>query len=308
VQPRRATGATSSWTMRWCCALVCLALQSCAGATGATRATEPRSVTNGDRRAEAPGRPPEGAQEVRIDGELIARRVARDAYVITHVAGLVPANVLAVQMPDGTLLVCSSPYETESTHAMLRWLRDTFRPPRIVAINTHFHPDGTGGNDAYQQAGVETYASDSTQALLATRGAEVRDATAQAMGPPLRARMERMQIVPALHTFAAQNGLTLTFGGESVQVFYPGPAHSPDNVVVYFPARELLFGGCMIRAASAKLGYTGDADIENWAAAVRSIERFAPRIVVPGHGDPGGIELLQHTIDLALAAQSGHQP
>lgn len=286
--------------MRWCCAIVCLALQSCAGTTPATEA---RGVTAGDQEAAVSDQPLDGAQEVRISGELIARRVARDAYVIMHDAGLVPANVLAVRMPDGTLVLCSSPYETEATHAMLRWLRDTFRPRRIVAINTHFHPDGTGGNEAYKQAGVETYASDSTQELLATRGADVRDATAQAMGSPLRARMERMQIVPALHTFKAQEGLTLTFGGESVQVFYPGAAHSPDNVVVYFPAQALLFGGCMIRAASAKLGYTGDADVENWAAAARSIEPFAPRIIIPGHGDPGGIELLQHTIDLAQAAQ-----
>jgi glyoxylase-like metal-dependent hydrolase (beta-lactamase superfamily II) len=94
-----------------------------------------------------------------------------------------------------------------------------------------------------------------------------------------------MQIVPALHTFEAQEGLTLTFRGESVQVLYPGAAHPPDNVVVYFPVQGLLFGGCMIRAASAKLGYTGDTDAENWAAAVRSIEPFAPRIVILGHGD-----------------------
>ncbi len=166
--------------MRWCCAIVCLALQSCAGTTPATEA---RGVTAGAREAPVSGQPLDGAQEVRSSDELIARRVAR---------------------------------------ATLRWLRETFRPRRIVAINTHFHPDGTGGNDACKQAGVESYASDLTQELLATRGAEVRDATAQAMGAPLRARLERMQIVPALHTFQAQEGLTLTFGGESVQVFYPG--------------------------------------------------------------------------------------
>lgn len=291
----------SSWPIRWCCTILLVALQSCASTTGST---ERPDVTAELGDADTPALPPGGAQDVRISDELTARRVARDAYVITHHAGLVPANVLAVRMRDGTLVLCSSPYETEATHAMLRWLRDTFRPQRIVAINTHFHPDGTGGNEAYAQEGVETYASDMTQELLRTRGAEVRDATARAVDPPLRARLERMQIVAAAHTFDAQEGLTLTFGDESFQVFYPGAAHSPDNVVVYFPSQQLLFGGCMIRAASAKIGYTGDADMEKWPASVRALESFAPRIVVPGHGDPGGIELLQHTMDVAREAQA----
>jgi hypothetical protein len=36
-------------------------------------------------------------------------------------------------------------------------------------------------------------------------------------------------------------------------VFFPGAAHSADNVVVYFPKKRLLFGGCMIKPK--ELGY-----------------------------------------------------
>ncbi len=275
--------------------------------------SEPRSLPAPDPRPASPapaapaeplarGPLPEGAQVVKIDDELTARRVAKDAYLITHHAGLVPANSLVVRMGDGTLVLCSSPYETEATRALVRWMRGAFRPPRIVAINTHFHPDGTGGNEAFAQEGVETYASDLTQRLLEARGAEVRDQTAAAVEEPLRARLTRMKIVPAARTFNAKEGLTLTFGGESIRVLYPGAAHSPDNVVVFFPAQRLLFGGCMIRAATAKIGYTGDADVERWEAAVRALDAFAPEVVIPGHGDPGGPDLLRHTAHLAREA------
>lgn len=258
----------------------------------------------------AGGRPPQTGQvsngahvePVRIDAELIARRIAPDVYVVTHEPAY-SSNVLVVRMKDGTVVVSSSPFDTGATRSLLRWLRREFSPPRIVAINTHYHLDGAGGNEAYAESGVETYASDRTQALLAASGASVRDqAAADLADPVLSARARGTRIVPAGTTFKAEEGLTLTFGGEAVRVVYPGPAHSPDNVVVHFPERGVLFGGCMIKAGRS-IGNTADADLSNWESAVRSLEPLAPRIVVPGHGPVGGAELLQNTIEVVRGAR-----
>lgn len=255
------------------------------------------------RAARAPAAPPPSLPDAtRINAELSVRRVARGAYLVTH-EPFHASNVLVVRMDDGTLVVSSSPFDTEGTRALLAWLRETFRPPRIIAINTHFHLDGTAGNQAYAEAGVEVHASDLTQALVAERGARLRDEVAAGFtDPALRARVQRTAIVRAAHTFPAREGLSLTIAGEPVRVLYPGPAHSPDNLAVHFPRRGLLFGGCMIRAG-ASIGYTGDADLDHWEAAVHALEPLAPAVVVPGHGDPAGPELLRNTIDLVRAAR-----
>lgn len=292
----------TSRTVRGCGVALFLALQGCASSTAAGPGRQ--GAEGRDVQSQALARLEAAGSVARINDVLAVRRVARDAYVVTQEAGLVPANILVVRMPDGTLVLSSSPYDTGTTRAMLGWLRDTFHPRRMVAINTHFHPDGIAGNEAYSEAGVETYASTQTQELLLARGATVKDQTARAVEQPLRASMEQTRIVPAKHTFEAKEGLKLEFGGETVQVFYPGPAHSPDNVSVFFPSRKVLFGGCMIRAATAKLGYRGDADVANWEAATQSLEPFAPLVVVPGHGAPGGAELLQHTKEVAREARS----
>jgi glyoxylase-like metal-dependent hydrolase (beta-lactamase superfamily II) len=95
--------------------------------------------------------------------------------------------------------------------------------------------------------------------------------------------------------------------GEAVEVFAPGAAHTPDNVVVWLPARGVLFGGCMIRPAGARsLGNLADADLATWpASALRVAERYAEaRVVVPSHGDPGGPSLLAETVALAHASVS----
>ena len=77
---------------------------------------------------------------VAIDGELTARWIQEGAFVITHEPAA-QSNVLAIKIRDGTLVLCSSPFDTEAIRTMLRWIRKVFAPRRIVAINTHFHPD-----------------------------------------------------------------------------------------------------------------------------------------------------------------------
>ena len=59
-------------------------------------------------------------------------------------------------------------------------------------------------------------------------------------------------------------------------MFYPGPAHSRDNVVVWLPESRVLFGTCAVRAAAANaLGNVVDADVKEWPASIRRVlERY----------------------------------
>ena len=120
--------------------------------------------------------------------------------------------------------------------------------------------------------------------------------------PALGARVQRTRVVPAAHTFPEREGMTLTIAGETVRVVHPGPGHTADNLVVHFPRRDLLFGGCMIKNGDS-IGFIGDADLDHWEASVRAVEPLTARVVVPGHGPIGGPELLANTIRLVRAAR-----
>src|SRR5699024_7301811 len=103
------------------------------------------------------------------------------------------------------------------------------------------------------------------------------------------------------HTLATLNkpGATVSFG--PLEVFYPGPAHSLDNIMVWVPKQQILYGGCAIRNAQVTtLGNTADADLSSWPKAIRRAQKAYPQanIVVPGHGAVGGPELLDHTLAL----------
>lgn len=82
------------------------------------------------------------------------------------------------------------------------------------------------------------------------------------------------------------------------EIFFPGSGHQLDRLA---PRAAVLAGGCLVRAlAWASMGNTSEADLESWPLAVATLEQryLDVRVVVPGHGDPGGPELLAHTREL----------
>lgn len=204
------------------------------------------------------------------------------SYTILPDAGAFPSHGLIVRTAEQVVLVDTA-WNAEQTRELLRWTQEHLSASIDVAIVTHAHDDKMGGLPALHKANVETYALD-----LSNRDAPMRD------------------LMPARHDLALEEGVA-TFAGGAVEVFYPGPGHTVDNVVVYIKEASLLFGGCLIRPGeSSSLGYTADADVEHWDDAVRNVqERYAgARIVVPSHGAPAGPELLDHTLALVDAQRS----
>ena len=166
----------------------------------------------------------------------------------------------------------------------------------LVAINTHFHYDGgPGGNAAFAEAGATVWASDHTATLIKDRAEKQRtDMTA------LDKRFAHFTAAQPTRTFPAAKGLELQFFSETLEVKFPGAAHAPDNVVVWFPARKLLVGGCAV-VAMPKFGNLADSDLKSWPAALEVMRAFKPDTVVPGHAEPGDAKLLDHTLKLVNA-------
>jgi metallo-beta-lactamase class B len=50
----------------------------------------------------------------------------------------------------------------------------------------------------------------------------------------------------------------------------------------------------------ATKGFLGDANVKDWSATVRKVKQAFPsvKLVIPGHGEIGGQELLDYTIEL----------
>lgn len=192
-------------------------------------------------------------------------------------AGLVPSNGLVVPSPKGALVVDTA-WTPEQTAALLDWAEEQFGAVQAVLV-THAHDDRMGGIEEVHRRGIPSYGLEQTS----TRGQE--------------------QGWPALaNTF--QQELSLAEFGVEGEAYFPGPAHTADNVVVWLASSRTLFGSCMVRSLSWSIGNLNDAVLERWTSSARVLEaRYGTaRRVVPGHGAPAGVELLTHTRELAEAA------
>lgn len=197
---------------------------------------------------------------------------------------------LVVDTGEGVLLVDTA-WNNDDTEILLTLIRNTVGEMPELAIVTHAHNDKMGGVGALIDAKIAVRAHPLTN----------QDAPGRGLRP---APMTILGSKDFDTLFGESDGASEVAG--PVQIFYPGPGHTRDNIVVYYAPARVLFGGCLVRPANARdLGNTADADIANWADAVRAVAARFPdaEIIIPSHGAAGGRELLDHTIALAEAAR-----
>lgn len=215
---------------------------------------------------------------------LEIREIEEGVYLHTsfkHVEGygLVDSNGLVV-LDGSQAYIIDTPWSKEDTEFLLSWI--VGRGYNIAAsISTHFHEDRTAGIKLLNSKSIPTYTSELTKMLLSREG------------KPLPA-----------HYF---KGNEFTLGTGLIELYYPGPGHTEDNIVAWLPENQILFGGCLMRSHEwESLGYVGDASIGSWGNSIRNIKSksYAIQIIVPGHGKVGKPDMLDHTIELAESASN----
>lgn len=240
------------------------------------------------------------ALEFELDQDLSIRQIAPRIYLIQH-AFPWPANSLLVEMADGTLVLVDTPYTPEATQSAIQWFKSHLGARRMIAINTGYHYNNLGGNAYLVAQGIPIYGSTQTVQLLVTQGEALRSQTLRLLRDQEHQRFykafEGLQYTPPTRIFTPEVGLELEFEGQMVLVYHLGPAYTPDNLVVYFPMHNLLFGGGMIQSTEHLENFNG-ADLEAWKESLAKLSQFDYDILVPKYGELLDSSQLEHTISL----------
>lgn len=227
---------------------------------------------------------------------ISVRQLEPGAWLLTQSKPF-SANALLVEMGPEDLVLVDTLYTPQAMKELLAFIDKKLPKRRLLALNTHFHSDRTGGNAALKERKVPLYASDATVKLMKTRGRAVMEGIAKAIADEdAKAAFLAAPIVPADGVFSLKQGLKLTVGGQSMEVRFPGAGHAPDNSVVWFPERRLLFAGCLA-LSSARIGNISDSDLKSWPAAVEALKKYGAKTVVPGHGSATSPAILDTTLE-----------
>lgn len=237
-----------------------------------------------------------------VDG-LSALPLTDGAWVVTSDAPW-SANVLVVHLADGSVVLADTPPTEAWTAALLDWIERRLSPRAVYAVNSHYHVDAAGGNRVLIERGIPVWGSELTAELVSTKaGGILEELQRTSAGTPNEGLFDQETLLPPDHTIPEGESKTFELGEQSFVILDPGPAHAQDNVVVWFPAQRILFGGCMVKSSDS-VGYLGDASLEHWPTALDRLRALDPRWVVPGHGhrfDPGILDLTESVVRKAAA-------
>jgi metallo-beta-lactamase class B len=228
---------------------------------------------------------------IRITDDLEIERIGDNVW--RHISyenlesfGRSPGNGLVVVAGDEAVLL-DTPWRDEQTAALFDWARDELGARITTVVVTHSHPDNLGGLGEAHRRGSRSIAYEKTVEFARENG----------------------RVVPQL---AVDTSYDLSINDLHLELRFYGAGHTADNIVVWLPQENILFGGCLVRSATTRiLGYTDEADLESWPETIRRVlEQYGNQepIVVPGHGPPGGIELLRHTLELLGEQEHGEGP
>ncbi len=220
-----------------------------------------------------------GQQKLYTSDRLIVTSLSENTFVHTSFLqtddfGKVACNGLIIR--DGyEVAVFDTPTDDHSSQELIRWVQEVLKCKIVAIVPTHFHSDCLGGLSAFHAAGIPSIANEKTIELAS----------------------QNQMMVPQK---GFSNKSSLLVGGKEVQLRFFGEGHTRDNVVAYFPAEQVLFGGCLIKELQATKGFLGDANVSAWSETVAKIQSAFSQVkhVVPGHGAVGDAKLLEYTRQL----------
>jgi metallo-beta-lactamase class B len=206
--------------------------------------------------------------------QLTAHVYKHTSFLNSESFGKVECNGMIVT-DKGEAIVFDTPTDNKSSKELINWIKQKLNSKIKAVIPTHFHEDCVGGLKEFDKNNIPSYANFKT----------IEYAKARKFSVP---------------TNEFKDSLTLNVGTKKVNATYFGEGHTKDNIVGYFPAEDVMFGGCLIKELKAGKGNLADANVKVWSETVESVRNQYPdvKIVIPGHGKIGNKDLLDYTINL----------
>jgi len=197
------------------------------------------------------------------------------------------ANVIAVPGPDGALMIDGG--RAANAEALLAAVKTATRTSRIhTLIDTHWHPEQVGSNEAVGRAGGVIFAHEKTKLALSNTIYASALFTQRLAPLPEVARPTR----------TTRSDGSMQFAGQPIDYGYMPAAHTDGDLYVHIPKLNLLAVGGVVSAESWPL-----LDYKNGAwlgGRVRALERLAMIVspdtrVVPADGRPmTGSDIVRH--------------
>jgi len=186
------------------------------------------------------------------DWDAVEMTVHSIAGNVSYIAGS-GGNIGLFTGDDGVFLIDDQ--YAPLTEKIVAAIRTVSSKPIRFLVNTHMHPDHTGGNENFGKMGTMIFGHDNVRSQMA-----ISDYAEE----------------PPLVTFSED--MSFHINGETVHVFKTPDAHTNGDVYIKFESSNVIHTGDVYRTTSYPY-----IDSSNGGSFLGTIEAYDTKIV-PGHG------------------------
>ncbi|WP_435216999.1 MBL fold metallo-hydrolase [Streptomyces sp. bgisy034] len=226
-----------------------------------------------------------------------AEEIAPDLLVIPNRGAPLVPNISVIGGARAVLVV-ETGIGTANAEQVLAFATEVAKGRRLYLTTTHFHPEHAFGAQAF--ADEATYLVDRAQADdLRTRGTGCLE-TFRGLGGDIARRLEGVR--PPTPDVVHDGGHDLDLGGRYVRLRATGQGHTKGDQAVEVPDAGVLFTGDLAETGQFAVfpwfpPYDTDVSGRRRPAVMDRLAADRARVVVPGHGDTGGPEVLTDVRD-----------
>ena len=224
--------------------------------------------------------------------QLQPQKVAEGVWFVQGEAALGSAanrnfisNAGFVITDDGVVVIDALGSPALGTALIESIRRLTTQPIRYLIV-THYHADHVYGLQAFKAIGATILAHPEGREYLNSDTAQRRlEASRQDIFPWID---ENTRLVSADRWLDAAD-TSLRVGSFDFVIRHVGPAHTPEDLIVFVPKLGVLFAGDLV--FRGRIPFVGQADSQNWIASLGRLIELHPKVIVPGHGPASEVPL-----------------
>ena len=188
------------------------------------------------------------------------------------------SNAGFVVTDDGVVVVDALGSPTLAQELLAEIKRVTPQPVRYVIV-THYHADHIYGLQTFKAAGATVLAHAKGREYLNSETARQRlQASRVELAPWINATTELLEA----DRWLDQPQTDVKVGSYDFQISHVGPAHTPEDLVVFVPQLGVLFSGDLF--FQGRIPFVGQADSRLWITSLTQLMKYQPKLVIPGHG------------------------
>jgi cyclase len=197
------------------------------------------------------------------------------------------SNCTIILTQDGVVLIDSGNNPPDS-HAVMKAVKQLTSQPVRFLINTEPHADHTTGHFVFSPPTTIIAHAGATESMKSAYD-PARNEKLMAASPEMREAFKGYRMITPHIEY--RDKMTLNSGERTFELYYLKNVHSEADTAIWLQKERVLFTAASVGVKRFN-NLRPFVSIPDTLNAIKMMKALNPEVVIPGHGDPGTVKIL----------------